>query len=129
MSLAKKLAASVLALSLAAILPSCDAAITSPSVERLGANPATVRLERSELQLVAGDTARLAAEVLSSGGSSLPGQSVAWSSSAPGVVGVSRAGVVSALRAAEATVTASGGRGSAAPPPCRPASGPDDAPQ
>ncbi|HEX8274364.1 MAG TPA: Ig-like domain-containing protein, partial [Longimicrobiaceae bacterium] len=113
MHLAKKLAASVLALSLTALLPSCDAGITSPSVDRLGANPPTVRLERSELQLVAGDTARLTAQLVSAGGSPLSGQGVSWSSSAPEVVSVGRDGAVSALRAGEATVTASAGQASA----------------
>ncbi|MEW5931484.1 MAG: Ig-like domain-containing protein, partial [Gemmatimonadota bacterium] len=113
MHLAKKLAASVLALSLTAFLPSCDAGITSPAVDHLGANPPTVRLERSELQLVAGDTARLTAQLVSASGSPLPGQGVSWSSSAPEVVSVDRDGAVSALRAGEATVTASAGQASA----------------
>ncbi len=113
MFLAKKLAASLLALSLAALLPSCDGGITSPSVDRLGGNPPAVRLERSELELAAGDTARLAAEVVSAGGAALPGQAVSWSSSAPEVVSVSREGTLRAHRDGEATVTAAAGRASA----------------
>ncbi len=116
MLLPKKLAASLLALCLTALLPSCDSGITSPELDRLGGNgprPAAVRLERAELELVPGDTARLAAEVVSASGSTLTGQAVSWSSASPEVVSVSREGTLRALREGEATVTAAAGQASA----------------
>ncbi|HEU0078520.1 MAG TPA: Ig-like domain-containing protein, partial [Longimicrobiaceae bacterium] len=114
MSLAKKLASSALALSLTAFLPSCDAGITAPTIERLAAKPPVVRMERTDLHLVAGDTAHLTAQVVTASGSPLRGQGVSWSSSSPEVVSVSSEGMISALGAGEATVTATAGQASAA---------------
>ena len=113
MHLAKKLAVSLLALSLTALLPSCDSGITAPGVNQLGgegSRAAAVRLEFAELDLAAGDTARLAAEVVSAGGVAVPGFAVSWSSSAPEVVSVSREGTLRAHRDGEAAVTATAGR-------------------
>ncbi|HEV2735969.1 MAG TPA: Ig-like domain-containing protein, partial [Longimicrobiaceae bacterium] len=116
MSLAKKLAASALALCLTGLLPSCDSGITDPTLDRLdgdGSHAAAVRLEHAELDLVSGDTLRLAVQVVTAGGSAVPGQAVSWSSSAPEVVSVSRGGTLRAHRDGEATVTATAGQASA----------------
>ncbi len=116
MSLANKLAASGLAVCLAVTLTSCDAGLTAPDPGPgggAGAPSSIVRLATSELLLVQGETAQLDAQVVSGSGSPVPGPSFSWSSSAPEVVSVSGSGVVSALRAGDAIVTAAAGQASA----------------
>ncbi len=116
MSLAKKLAASLVAFSLTALLPSCDSGLTAPNLDRLdgeGSRAVAVRLERAELDLLSGDTVRLTAQVVTAGGSAVPGRAVSWSSSAPEVVSVSPEGTLRAFRDGVATVTATAGQASA----------------
>ncbi len=68
--------------------------------------PATALLE------ALGDTVRLAATVRDQRGQAMPGASVSWSSSADAVASVSSAGVVCAVAAGVATITARSGNAS-----------------
>jgi adhesin/invasin len=72
-------------------------------IARVEVSPATVLLDAR------GRTARLSARVLDSGGSEVPGVSVAWASSAAGVATVAADGTVTAVDDGTANVSATSG--------------------
>lgn len=76
----------------------------------------TVTVALSPAQITVGGTATAMAELRSSAGAVLTGRTLNWSSSAPTIAAVSGAGVVSAIAAGSATITAtSEGKSGSAP--------------
>ncbi len=67
---------------------------------------ATVTVSPSTMALLVGATATASAETKDASGNVLPGRVVTWSSSAPAVASVSAQGLVTALGAGAATITA-----------------------
>ena len=79
---------------------------TAPTPPPANAGVATVTVSVSPAQITVGTTASATAELRSGTGSVLSGRSVDWSSSAPTIAAVNGAGVVSAIAAGSATITA-----------------------
>lgn len=75
--------------------------------------PTTVSLDQTQVAFDAlTATAQLTATVLDQNGQAMSGQSVTWSTNAPGVASVSSAGLVTAVGNGTATVTATAGNAS-----------------
>jgi hypothetical protein len=68
--------------------------------------PAELRVTPATLALFTGDQATLSTTVVDSNAHPIPGAGITWSSSAPGVASVNANGVVSAISAGTATITA-----------------------
>lgn len=80
-----------------------------PTVTSVSISPATVSID-------SGDAVTLTATVRDQNGSTMSGQTVSWSSSAPAIATVDGAGVVHALATGDASVTASlSGKSNSAP--------------
>ncbi|HEV2150143.1 MAG TPA: Ig-like domain-containing protein [Longimicrobiaceae bacterium] len=110
MSLAKKLVLSALALSLSAVLPSCDSGVTAPNLDASAEfRRLRVVLDRSDLELLAGEAVQIDAQVVDESGRVVSKQRISWSSSSPEVAHVGPDGAVSALRTGEALIGASVG--------------------
>ena len=81
--------------------------IGSASVTISDPIPASIEIAPSSVALVAGQSARLVAEVLDANGVVIPNQAVSWSSAESGIVSVTAAGVVTGLAIGTTTVRAS----------------------
>ena len=79
---------------------------TAPTPPPVNVGVATVTVSLSPAQITVGTTATATAELRSSAGAVLAGRPVEWSSSAPAIASVNSAGVVSAIAAGSATITA-----------------------
>jgi uncharacterized protein YjdB len=79
---------------------------TAPTPPPVNVGVATVTVSLSPAQITVGTTATATAELRSGAGAVLAGRSVEWSSSAPAIASVNSAGVVSAIAAGSATITA-----------------------
>ncbi len=79
---------------------------TAPTPPPANVGVATVTVSLSPAQITVGATASATAELRSGAGAVLAGRPVEWSSSAPAVASVNSAGVVSAIAAGSATITA-----------------------
>jgi len=89
---------------------------TAPTPPPANAGVATVTVTMSPAQITVGATATATAELRSGVGAVLTGRAVDWSSSAPAIASVNSAGVVSAIAAGSATITAtSEGKSGSAP--------------
>ena len=89
---------------------------TAPTPPPANAGVATVTVTMSPAQITVGATATATAELRSGVGAVLAGRPVDWSSSAPAIASVNSAGVVSAIAAGSATITAtSEGKSGSAP--------------
>jgi hypothetical protein len=101
---------SVASLLLAAGLTACDQTITEPAhsapVAMASSSAGSIRLTPADLDLAIGETATLSAEVINGAGRVVPRQPVEFVSSDPAVATVSAAGVITALSAGTATITA-----------------------
>ena len=89
---------------------------TAPTPPPANAGVATVTVTMSPAQITVGATATATAELRSGVGAVITGRPVDWSSSAPAIASVNSAGVVSAIAAGSATITAtSEGKSGSAP--------------
>lgn len=87
---------------LLALLSACDSPATVQPVASISISPTAPVLMR-------GDTLRMAALPRDGAGNVIAGHAVTWSSSAPGIVSVSSAGLLTAREAGTATITALAG--------------------
>ncbi len=85
---------------------SASVAVTSLSSS---GSVASVVVSPASLSLTPGQTGQLSAVVKDAAGNTLSGQTVSWSSSAPGVATVLASGLVTAVAAGQATITGSAG--------------------
>ncbi len=90
----------------AQITATCDDAVASVRINITPAPVAGLVLIPTILSLEAGESARLSASPRGTGGQTLPGRQVAWSSSDPAVVEVTGEGWATAVSAGQARVTA-----------------------
>jgi parallel beta-helix repeat protein len=107
---------SALAPGSASITASASGARATLALDVSAVPVASVAVSPSSLQLEVGGTATLGAKALDANGGSLTGRSISWSSSNTGVAKVSSGGVVTAVAAGSANISATidGKQGSAA---------------
>lgn len=115
-----RVALAVLVMVMMALMTACGGGggdgTTGPTPPPVNSGVATVTVAVSPAQLTVGATTTATAELRSSADAVLTGRTVNWSSSAPTIAAVNGAGVVSAVAAGSATITAtSEGKSGSAP--------------
>jgi uncharacterized protein YjdB len=90
-----------------------DSKIGSLPISVIGATPSSIAIIPASATISLGKSAQLIAEVRDQAGNVLPGHSISWSSANSGVASVSGTGVVTAVGAGTANVTATSGSFSA----------------